>query len=159
MAGDVYGTGGVLVVDQRPAAEHVVEHAEDGLFVSGNDAGGEDDGVVFIDRDEAMIVDGDARHGGHGLGLAAASQYDQALGVEVADVLRANDHAVGDAQVLERVRDFDVVDHAATDESYLAADARGDVDDLLNAVDGGCEARQHYATGGGAAEIFEARNY
>src|SRR5580692_224791 len=63
VSGNVNGTIGIVIVDQGAAAEHVVEHAEDGFFVSGNDARGEDDGVVFVDGDEAMIIDGDAGHG------------------------------------------------------------------------------------------------
>ena len=74
VAGNVNGAGGIVVVDQGATAEHVVEHAEDGFFVSGNDARGEDDGVVFVDGDEAMIIDGDAGHGRHGLGLASRWQ-------------------------------------------------------------------------------------
>jgi non-ribosomal peptide synthetase component E (peptide arylation enzyme) len=37
----------------------MVEHAEDGFFVSGDDARGEDDGVVLVEGDEAMILDRD----------------------------------------------------------------------------------------------------
>jgi hypothetical protein len=42
VAGDVNGAGGIVVIDQGAAAEHVVEHAENGFFVSGDDAGGDD---------------------------------------------------------------------------------------------------------------------
>ena len=81
------GAAGIVVVDEGAAAEHVVEHAEDGLVVAGDDARGEDDGVVFVDGDEAVIVDGDARHRRHRLGLAAAGEHDDAARVEAADVL------------------------------------------------------------------------
>ena len=56
------------------------------------------------------------------------------------------------------MRDFDVVDHAAADEGDFAIDARGDVDDLLDAVDAAGEAGEDDAARGGAAEIFEARD-
>src|ERR1700732_1354163 len=59
MTGYVNGATGIVVIDEGTTAEHVVEHAEDGFFVSGDDAGGEDDAVVFVDRDEAVIVDRD----------------------------------------------------------------------------------------------------
>src|ERR1700676_2581912 len=96
--GDVNSAGGIVVVDKGAAAKHVVEHAEDGFFVSGDDAGGEDDGIVFIDGDEAVIINGDAGERRHGFGLAAAGENEQALGGEAAHLLGANDHAVRDAE-------------------------------------------------------------
>jgi len=136
VAGNVNGAGGIVVIDESAAAEHVVEHAEDGFFVSGNDARGKNDAVVFVDGDEAVIVDGDARKGRHRFGLAAAGKNDDALGIKIANVLRANNHAVGDAQIIHGVRDLDVIDHASADESNFATNASGDVDDLLDAVNG-----------------------
>jgi hypothetical protein len=158
MAGDVDGAAGIVVIDERAAAEHVVEHAEDGLVVAGDDARGEDDGVIFVDGDEAVVVDGDARHRGHRLGLAAAGEHDDTARIEAANVLRTDDHAVGNAQVAHRVRDFDVVDHAAADERDFAVNARGDVDDLLNPVDAAGEAGENDAPRSGTAEIFETRD-
>src|ERR1700756_1422753 len=61
VAGNVNSAAGIVVIDEGAAAEHVVEHAEDGFLISGNNAGGEDDAIVFVDGDEAMIVDRDAR--------------------------------------------------------------------------------------------------
>src|ERR1700680_4251007 len=155
VAGNVNGAGGIVVIDQSATAKHVVEHAEDGFFVARNDARGKDDAVVFVDGDEAVIVDGDARKGRHGLGLGGAGENDDGPGIEIANVLWANDHAVGDAQVIHGVRDFDVVDHAAAYEGDFAADAAGDVDDLLDAVDRGRETRNDDAARCGAAKLFE----
>src|SRR5260370_653442 len=59
VAGDVNGAGGIVVVDESAAAKHVVEHAEDGFFISGDDAGGEDDGVVFVDGGASEIGAGE----------------------------------------------------------------------------------------------------
>src|SRR5579864_4910483 len=123
MAGDVNRTGRIVVVDEGSAAEHVVEHAENGFFVAGDDARGEDDGIVFVYGDEAVVVDGDAGQRGHGLGLAAAGENDQALRIESTNILGADDHAVRNAKIFERVGDFDVVDHAAADEGDFAAHA------------------------------------
>jgi len=69
VAGDVNDAGGIVVVDECAAPEHVIQHAEDGFFVSGNDARRKDDGVVFVDRNEAVIVHRDAGKGRHRLGL------------------------------------------------------------------------------------------
>src|SRR5208282_5371828 len=56
------------------------------------------------------------------------------------------------------VSDFDVVDHTAADESDFAADPSSDVDDLLDAVDGGGETGKDNAPGRRAAEFFDARD-
>ena len=156
VAGNMDRAGGIVVVDEGTTAEHVVQHAENGFFVAGNDARGKNDAVVFVDGNEAMIIDGDARKGRHRFGLAAAGKNDDALGIEIADVLRANDHAVGDAQIIHGVRDFDVVDHAAADEGNFAADASGDVDHLLDAVNGRGEAGKDDPARRGAAKLFDA---
>src|SRR5579864_2361924 len=95
VAGDVNGSAGIIVVDQSATTEHVVEQAENGFFIAGNDARGKNDSVVFVDGNEAVVVHGDARKRGHGLSLAAAGENDDALRIERADVLRADDHAVG----------------------------------------------------------------
>src|SRR5580704_12099709 len=121
VAGNVNGASGIVIVDKRATAEHVVEHAKDGFFIAGNDARGKNDAVVFVDGNEAVVIDGDARKGRHRFGLAAAGKNDDALGIEVANVLRADNHAVRNAQIVHRVRDFDVVDHASADESDLAS--------------------------------------
>ena len=70
--------------------------------------------------------------------------------------MRANDHAVWDAEIFEGVSDFDVVDHAAADEGDFAANARGDVDNLLDAMDRRSETRKDDAAGRGAAEFLYA---
>src|SRR6267154_1812577 len=44
VARDVNGAGGVVVVDQGAAAEHVIEHADNGFVGSGGDASGAADG-------------------------------------------------------------------------------------------------------------------
>src|SRR5438045_6495523 len=100
----------------------MVQHAANRLFVSGDNARGKNHGVVFIDGNEAVTVHGNAREGRHRLSLAAAGQNDDALWVKRTDILRPHDDAVGDTQIVERVRDFDVVDHAAADESDFATD-------------------------------------
>src|ERR1700726_4232145 len=95
MAGDVNGAASIVVINERAAAKHVVKHAEDSFFVSRDDAGGEDDGIVFVDRNEAMIVDRDAREGGHGLGSATAGEDHDALRVKAANILRTDDMPSG----------------------------------------------------------------
>src|SRR5579859_432920 len=158
VAGDVNRAAGIVVIDERATAEHVIEHAENGFFIARNDARGKDDGVVFVDGNEAVVVHGDARKRGHGLSLAAAGENDDALRIERADVLRADDHAVGNVQYFQGVRDFDVVHHTAANEGDFTIDASGDVNDLLNAVNRRGEAGKNHAARRGARELFDAWN-
>src|SRR5712675_1794081 len=72
VAGNVNGAAGIVVIDQGAATEHVIEHAENCFFISGDDACGKDHGVVFVNGNEAMIVDRNARERRHRFGLAAA---------------------------------------------------------------------------------------
>src|SRR5579885_117796 len=156
--GNMDDAGGIVVVNERAAAEHVVKHAVDGLFVAGDDTGGEDDGVVFIDGNKAVIVHRDAGERGHRLGLRAAGENDDPAGVEAANILRANDHAIRNLKITKRVGDFDIIDHAAADKSDFAVDALSDVNDLLDAVNRGSEAGEDDAAGRGTAQVLDARN-
>ena len=70
--GNVQRTSAIVVVNQRAAAKHMVQHTENSLFVSRDDAGGEDNGILWIDADQAVIVDGYARQRRHRLGLTSA---------------------------------------------------------------------------------------
>src|SRR5215470_16340094 len=148
----------IVVVHQSSATKHVIQHAEDGFFIARNDARRKDHAVVFFDRHVAVIVYRDARERGHGLGLAAAGQNDDTPGIEAANVLRLHDHAVWNAQQAQRVRDLDVVDHAAPDESYFAIDAPSDVNHLLNTVNRRSKTREDHATWRRAAQLFDARH-
>ena len=151
VAGNVNQARGIFVIHQRAAAEHVIEHAENGFLVAWNDARGKNHAVVFIQGNVAVIVHGDARERGHRLGLAAAGQNDDAFRIEAANILRAHHHAVGNSKNLERVRNFDVVDHAAADKRHFAMDPRGNVNHLLNAVNGRSKAGQNHAPRRGTA--------
>ena len=44
-------------------------------------------------------------------------------------------------------------------EGNFAADTRGDVDHLLNAMDGGSKTRKDDALGSGTRQFFDARNH
>src|SRR6266850_5599970 len=149
---------GIIVVDQRAAPEHVVQHPENSLFISGDDACRKNYAVVFVHGNVAMIVHGNARERRHGLGLAPARQNDDALRIEAPNVLLAHHHSVGDPQQLERVRDFHVINHATADERNFAVHARSNVNDLLNSVNGGSEARQDHAARRRAAQLLDTRN-
>ncbi len=53
VAGNVDGAAGIVVIDEGAAAEHVVEHAEDGLVVAGDDARAEDGWVTYVSSTQA----------------------------------------------------------------------------------------------------------
>ncbi len=95
VAGNVDRAAVIVVIHQGALAEHVVQHPEDGFFVAGNDARGEDHRIALIEREQAVVIHGDARKRGHGLGLAAADQDDELLRRKRTDVLRAHHQAVG----------------------------------------------------------------
>ena len=137
----------------------MIDHAENRFFVSGNDARRQNDGVVFVDAHQPVIIDGDARKRGHRLGLRPAREHHEALWIEAANVLRAHDAAVGNAQLVEAVRDLDVVHHAAPDEPDLAPHAARDIDHLLNAVHRAREARDDNFFGRRAEKLFEAHHH
>src|SRR6266446_4213475 len=156
--GNVDDSRGIIVINQRPAPEHVIQHAENGFFISGDDARGENDAVVFVHGDEAVIVHRDARQRRHRFGLRSAGKNNDALRIEPPNVLLAHHYSVGDAQQFEGVRYLDVIDHAAADKGNLAVHPRSDVNDLLNSVNGGSETRKNYAPRRGTAQLFNARN-
>ena len=157
VAGNVDRAAVIVVIHQGALAEHVVQHPEDGFFVSGNDARGENHRIALVEREQAVIIHGDARKRGHGLGLAAADQDNQLFRRKRIDVLRAHHQAVGNAQAVHAVRDLDVVHHAAADERDLAAGRRGDVHDLLDARNRRREAGDDHLARRRAREFLDAR--
>jgi hypothetical protein len=56
------------------------------------------------------------------------------------------------------VGDFNIVDHTAAYEGDFAADARGDIDHLLDPMDGRRKTRKDDAAWGGTAKFFDARD-
>ena len=156
MAGNVNYSSGVVVIHQRPAAKHVIEHAENRPLIARNDARGKNYRVVFVYGNVAVAVHSDARKGGHRLRLAAAGENHEPLGIKAADVLRPHDHSVGDMQKVQRVCNLDVVNHAAPDEGDFAINTHGDINHLLDAVNRRREAGQNHAARRRAAQLFDA---
>ena len=88
--------------------------------------------------------------------LASTTSF---LPVEAADILRAHHAAVGNAQLAQAVRDFDIVDHASADDADLAPHHARNVDHLLDAVNRAGKARDHHAFRGGAEKLFEPHHH
>src|SRR5262249_53577294 len=67
--GNVNHSTGIVIVDERAAAKHVVQHSEDGFFVSRDDARRKDDRVIFFYGNKAVVVDSNPRKRRHRLSL------------------------------------------------------------------------------------------
>ena len=110
------------------------------------------------DAHQAVVIHGDARERGHGLGLRAAGEHDELFGVEAADILWPDDAAVRNTQFAEAVRDLDVVHHAAPDETDFASHAARDVNHLLDAVDRAGKTGDDDFFRSGAEQLFHAHD-
>ena len=73
------------------------------------------------------------------------------------DVLRAQQNAVGNGEQAQIVRDLGGVVHAAAEERHLAAVLVREIQNLLQAVNGGAEAGDHQAARRAHEQILEAR--
>ena len=124
-----------FVDDFGAAPRDVIHDAADGLFVAGNGARREDDGVVGPELHEPVIVDRDPRQGRHRLALRSGRQAQDVLGRVAVDVGVADLHARRDAQIAEPLRNLGVLDHAAAEERHLAIELRGEIDEDLHPVD------------------------
>ena len=159
MAGDVNEAVGTVVVDDAGvAALEMVDDAVDGLFVAGDDAGAEQDGVAGFDFGEAVVVDGGSGESGHGLALGSGDEDAELAGRGVLDLVGVDDEAGGGIDVAEVLGDFSGVIDGSADEGDLAAVLVGKVHGDLDAVDGGGEAGEEEALLGGSEDVVEAGN-
>src|SRR5207237_3426763 len=121
MAGNVEGRVHVPVQDIGAAPRHVVDHAEDGLLVAGDDARAEHHGVALFHRDMFVVVHGHARERRHRLALGAGDQEGNLIGGPVHGVLRPEQDAVGNLQQPQRMRDLGNRHHTSADYGDAAA--------------------------------------
>jgi hypothetical protein len=138
------------------ALGEVVHHAEDGFLIAGDDARAENDSVARLDGEVLVIINGDAGEGGHGFALGSGDQDSELRGGAFHGVLGAEENAVRYVEKAEIVGDFRDRDHGASDDRDFAAELLGEVDDLLQPVNGGTEAGNDEAALGAIEEIFEA---
>ena len=130
---DVDRSAVIVVVNQRALAEHMVQHAENGFFISGNNARREDHRVPLIESEQPVRIYCDARKGRHRLRLAAAHQDHQFFRRIRPNILCPHYQPVRNAQPVHAVRDLDVVHHAPPNEADLAPGGRRNIHDLLDA--------------------------
>lgn len=117
-------------------AGQAVDDPVDGVLVSGDERGSQDDRVPGFDVDLVVPV-GHAAQGGHGLALGAGAHQDDFVGGQRLEVARVHEQVAGDFEVAELPGDVHVADHGAAHEGDFAAVGLGRVEDLLDPVDVG----------------------
>ena len=134
VAGDVQ-VGVAVVYDLRALAANLVYDPGNGRLVAGYGARGDYDAVVRVDVYLLVLVKGHAVEPAHGLALAARRNYDRAV-LGLALYLRElHERALGHLHVAELGGDAEHILHAAAGHGDLALILRGDVDNLLYALD------------------------
>ena len=136
--GDVHH-GVALVHDVGAPARQAVDDAVDGVLVAGDQRGREDHGVALAEHD-AVVTAGHPRQRRHRLALrAGADEHDLVVG-EVVELLDVDD-GVGRGSSGSRGRGrspmLRTIDRPTN--ATLRPCSRGDVEDLLDAVDVGRE--------------------
>ena len=123
-----------VVDDGNTHLGQLVDDAAHQLLVAGDGGGGQHHQVAVAQGDLRMLAEGHTVEGGHGLALGACGDEGQLLGLVALDVADIDQHALGHLHVAQLHGGGDDVDHASTRDGHLAAVARRDVDDLLNAM-------------------------
>ena len=99
-----------------------------------------------------MAARSHAGKGAQRLSLAAGGDEDHLFRRVLVQLFHADEGALRDVHIPQLLRHGRVVDHAAAAECHLAAIFHGQVDDLLDAVDVGCEGRNDDALVPGAGK-------
>src|SRR5579863_7462626 len=113
----------------------MIDHPENRLLVAGNLARGKNHSVILGDVHQPMIIHRDPGHCRKGLSLRSARKHDDAFWIEALDILWPNHATIRNAQLIEAMRDFDVVHHAAADKPHFSPHHSREIDHLLNAMD------------------------
>ena len=142
----------------RAAPGDVIHHPVNGFFVAGNDARAERHHVAGLDRQMLVIVDGHARQRRHRLALRAARRSPPALlgavcimscgrsRMPLGMVSRPRSCAISVVLFMLRPRN-------ATLRPYSSRQ----IENLLQAVNGGAEAGDHQSARRAHEQIFQAR--
>src|SRR5208337_3970630 len=85
----------IVVDDVRIAAEEMVNHAENRLLVSRNDARREHNRVSRLNARVLVVVHSGTRQGRHGLSLGAADEHANFLGRQIADLRGMDQQPLG----------------------------------------------------------------
>ena len=123
------------MVDLGAPAVEVVDEIRDGLFVSRDEAGGEDHRITRLQLDLLVVVHGDAGQGTHGLSLGAGGDHADLLLGELRHFPQICQDPIGDREVAQLPGDSHVGDHGAPVQEHLPAAACCRVNRLLHPVD------------------------
>ena len=156
VSGDVQRRVHTAVHHIRATLRQVVNHAEDALLITWNDARTQHHGVAGADGDVLVIIHSHAGQRGHGLALCAGDQNGGLRRLGIRHILRADEHAVRNVQQLVPMRNFRDGDHAAAHQRYLAAELVRKIQNQLQTVDRRTEAADKEAVLRPVENIFQA---
>ena len=121
------------VIDHvRARFEEIVDRTTNGLFVSWDRRGGDDDGVPVLNLNVAMFAVCHFGEACHRLALSASGGDDKRLLRAPCDLLLGEERG-RELQIAQVASDFDVLLHGATDDGNLAVELTCCVEHLLNA--------------------------
>ncbi len=129
-----------LVDDAGTPAGQAVDDPVDGVLVAGDQARGEQDGVVLLDVHEVVAALRDPAQRAHRLALAPGRDQHLPLRRQVGELLGLDHHPRRHREVAEVAGDAHVAHHRAADVGDLAVVGDGGVEHLLHPVHVGGEA-------------------
>ena len=104
-----------------------------------------------------VVIDGHARQRRHRLALRAGNDNGDLVRRHLHDVLRTQQGRVGNREQAEIVRDLGHVQHAAAEKRDFAPVLGGEIQNLLQAMNGTAEAGNDEAPFRSAEQFFQAR--
>src|SRR3989344_6283352 len=136
-------------------AVQVVLQALDSPLVPGDDRGREDDGVVLLELDEAMIIGNDARKSGILLALGTSTDDHDLIVRILMDVVYGNEGLFLGFEVTQFLGYFDIHLHAVAFQSHALAHTFGIFDQVGDTAHLGCESSDDDTARGFTNEVLE----
>ncbi len=121
-----------------------VDQAADGLFVSGDKLGGQNDRITRFQRQLSIVIHSHARQYAQRLALAAGSDHHHFAARQIAQFPQLDKSLRRDLQIAELTGNGGIGHHAATVDQYLTAASHSRIDHLLDAVNVGRKGRHQY---------------
>src|SRR5262249_13122267 len=111
--------------------DEVIDIARDGALIADDRRRAKHDGIARLNLHQPMIAVGDTGQRRGWLALASSADNRQLVSWHMANVLRTNQHASGNAQIAQLYRHLHIVDHRATHQRHFASMLLRRIDDLL----------------------------